>query len=180
VLTPPLFFFLWGVGGGGGGPPPKANIALNPGNVLARPHLYRALWWPKFTALKLLACEPGSSVSTVSGYRLDDRVIEVRSPTEAKGFFPLASVQTSCAAHPASCTMGTGVLSPRPKRGRGVMLTTHPHLVPRSRMSRSYISSPPSSFVACSGSALASLNVKSRCVCVCFCPLNPECHLNNT
>jgi hypothetical protein len=26
---------------------------------------------------------------------------------------------------------------------RGVMLTTHPHLVPRSRMSRSYTSSPP-------------------------------------
>jgi hypothetical protein len=31
--------------------------------------------------------EPGSSVSTVSGYRLDDRAIEVRSPAEAKGFF---------------------------------------------------------------------------------------------
>jgi hypothetical protein len=36
-----------------------------------------------------------------------------------------------------------GVLSPGVKRGRGVMLTTHPHLVPRSWMSRSYISSPP-------------------------------------
>jgi hypothetical protein len=31
--------------------------------------------------------EPGSSVSVVSGYRLDDRTIEVRSPAEAKGFF---------------------------------------------------------------------------------------------
>jgi hypothetical protein len=31
------------------------------------------------------------------------------------------------------------------KRGRGVTLTTYPpHLVPRTRMSRSYISSPPS------------------------------------
>jgi hypothetical protein len=28
-------------------------------------------------------------------------------------------------------------------RGRGVMLTTHPHLVPRLRMSRRYTSSPP-------------------------------------
>jgi len=28
--------------------------------------------------------------------------------------------------------MGTGVLSPGVKRGRGVMLTTHPNLVPRS------------------------------------------------
>jgi hypothetical protein len=32
-------------------------------------------------------CEPGSSVSIVSGYGLDDRAIEVRSPAEAKGFF---------------------------------------------------------------------------------------------
>jgi hypothetical protein len=31
-------------------------------------------------------CEPGSSVSIVSGYGLDDRAIEVRSPAEAKGF----------------------------------------------------------------------------------------------
>jgi hypothetical protein len=36
-----------------------------------------------------------------------------------------------------------GVLSPGVKRGRGVTLTTHPHLVPRLRMSRSYASSPP-------------------------------------
>jgi hypothetical protein len=35
------------------------------------------------------------------------------------------------------------VLSPGVKRGRGVMLTTHPQLVPRLRMSRSYTSSPP-------------------------------------
>jgi hypothetical protein len=34
------------------------------------------------------------------------------------------------------------VLSPGIKRGRSVTLTTHPHLVPRSRMSRSYTSSP--------------------------------------
>jgi hypothetical protein len=31
--------------------------------------------------------EPASSVSTVSGYELDDRAIEVRSPAEAKGYF---------------------------------------------------------------------------------------------
>jgi hypothetical protein len=35
------------------------------------------------------------------------------------------------------------VLSPGLKRGRGVTLTTHPHLVPRLCMSRSYTSSPP-------------------------------------
>jgi hypothetical protein len=31
--------------------------------------------------------EPGSSVSIVSGYGLDDRAMEVRFPAEAKGFF---------------------------------------------------------------------------------------------
>jgi hypothetical protein len=31
--------------------------------------------------------EPGSSVSIVSDYGLDNRAIEVRSPSEAKGFF---------------------------------------------------------------------------------------------
>jgi hypothetical protein len=31
--------------------------------------------------------EPGSSVSIMYGYGLDDRAIEVRSPAEAKGFF---------------------------------------------------------------------------------------------
>jgi hypothetical protein len=45
-------------------------------------------------------------------------------------------------AHSASCTMSTGVLSLGVKNGRGVTLTTHPHLVPRSRMSRSYTCSP--------------------------------------
>jgi hypothetical protein len=39
--------------------------------------------------------------------------------------------------------MSTGGPFPGAKRGRGVTLTTHPHLVPRSRMSRNYISSPP-------------------------------------
>jgi hypothetical protein len=36
-----------------------------------------------------------------------------------------------------------GVLSLGVKRGQGMMLTTHPHLVPRLRMSRSCTSSPP-------------------------------------
>jgi hypothetical protein len=36
-----------------------------------------------------------------------------------------------------------GVLSPGLKCGRGVTLTANPHLVRRSRMSRSYTSSPP-------------------------------------
>jgi hypothetical protein len=76
-------------------------------------------------------------------YGLDNRAIGVRSPAGAKDFSSNLCVQTGSGAHPASCTMGTGVLSPGVKRGRGVMLTTHPLLVPMSWMSRSYTFSPP-------------------------------------
>jgi hypothetical protein len=58
-----------------------------------------------------------------------------------------------------------GFFSPGVKRGRVVTLTTHPHPMPRSGMSRSYTSSPPSASVACSGTALAltySLYLQSR------------------
>jgi len=37
-------------------------------------------------------------------------------------------------AHPASCTIGTGCF-PGVKCGRGVLLTTHPFLAPRSSKS---------------------------------------------
>jgi hypothetical protein len=73
-----------------------------------------------------------SSGSIVSDYELDDRAIGVRSPAGAKDFSSRLCVQTGSGAHPASCTMGTGILSPGVKRGRGVTLTTHPHLVLRS------------------------------------------------
>jgi hypothetical protein len=87
--------------------------------------------------------KPGSSVSIVSGYGLDHRAIEVRSSAEAKGFFLLASVSRP-ALRPTQPPVQRvqGVLSPGVKCGRGVTLTTHPLLVTRSGMSRSYISSP--------------------------------------
>jgi hypothetical protein len=72
----------------------------------------------------------GSAVAqAVSDYGLNDRVIEVRSPTGAEDFLSSPCVQTGSEAHPASYPMGTGVLSPGVKRGRGVTLTTHPQLV---------------------------------------------------
>jgi hypothetical protein len=52
--------------------------------------------------------ESGSSVSMVSGRGLDERVIEVRFPAEAKDFSFSLCVQTGSGAHPASCKMGTG------------------------------------------------------------------------
>jgi hypothetical protein len=50
----------------------------------------------------------GSAGSIVSDYGLDDRVIEVRSPTGAEDFSSSPCVQTGSEAHPASYPMGTG------------------------------------------------------------------------
>jgi hypothetical protein len=92
------------------------------------------------TGLSILSSgEPGSSVSIVSGYGLDDRAIEVRFPAEVKDFSSSLCVQTGSGAHLASCTMGTEDPFPGAKAQPG----RDYHLVPRSRMSRSYIASPP-------------------------------------
>ena len=58
--------------------------------------------------------------------RFGDRILVGRD-------FP--HVQTGPRAHPTSCTMGTGSF-PWVKYGRGVLLTTHPLLVPRTWKSR--------------------------------------------
>jgi hypothetical protein len=65
-------------------------------------------------------------------------------PRRGQRIFPLASVSRP-ALGPIQPPVQwvPGVLYPGVKGGRGVMLTTHPHLVPRSWMSRSYTSSPP-------------------------------------
>jgi hypothetical protein len=96
--------------------------------------------------------EPGSSVSIVSGYGLDNRG---SIPGRGRRIFPLTSMsRPSLGPTQPPVQWIPGVLSPGLNRGRGVTLTTQPHLVPKSRMSRSYTSSPPSAFVACSGTAL--------------------------
>jgi hypothetical protein len=53
-----------------------------------------------------------SSGSIVSDYGLDDQAIGARSPSGEKDFSSSLCVQTGSGAHPASCTMDTGVLSP--------------------------------------------------------------------
>jgi hypothetical protein len=63
--------------------------------------------------------KPGSSVSIVSGYGLDDRTNEVWSPVGAKDFSCCLCVQTGSGAHPASCTMGTGGPFPGAKARQG-------------------------------------------------------------
>jgi hypothetical protein len=61
----------------------------------------------------------GSSGSIVSDYGLDDRAIEVRSPTGAEDFSSSSCIQTGSGAHPASYPMGTGGSFPRGKARPG-------------------------------------------------------------
>jgi hypothetical protein len=57
---------------------------------------------------KSVFCEPGSSVSIVCGYGLNDRVIEVRFPSKAKDFSSNLCVHAGSGAHLASYATGTG------------------------------------------------------------------------
>jgi len=63
-------------------------------------------------------------VGIATGYGLDGPGIESRWGARFS-----TPVQTGPAAHPTSCTMGTGYF-PGAKSGRGVTLTPHPLLVP--------------------------------------------------
>jgi hypothetical protein len=62
----------------------EADASLNP-----QTDLYVSTWRVAYNVNVLVYAyrKPGSSVSIVSDYGLDDRAIEVRSPAEAKGFF---------------------------------------------------------------------------------------------
>jgi hypothetical protein len=104
--------------------------------------------WVNFWHMFLLSTRSGHmsrgrSVSIASDYELDNWMTRVWSPAGAKDFSSSLCIQTGCGAYPASYQWVLEVLSPGVKHGWGVMLTTHPHLMPRSRMSRSYTSSPP-------------------------------------
>jgi hypothetical protein len=98
-----------------------------------------------YTRLQLLfkhSRSRGSPVSIVSDYGLDDRADRTSGfdPRRGQRIFPLASVSRP-ALGPCQPPVQwvPGVLSPGVKRGWSVTLTTHPNLVPRSIMSRSYI-----------------------------------------
>jgi hypothetical protein len=65
----------------------------------------------------------------------------VRFPAGARNFSLPHSVKISSGAHPALSAMGTGAPS-LGESGRGVRLTTHFHIVPRSSMVELYLRSP--------------------------------------
>jgi hypothetical protein len=118
----------------------------------------------------------GSSVSIVSDYRLDGRG---SIPGRGKAF--TLCVQTSSEAHPASYPVDNKGPFPEVKCGRRVKLTTHPHLVPRSIMSRSYTASPSWSLHGVAGHlyfTLLSFNFPSFLSSTCplfLSYINPSC-----
>jgi hypothetical protein len=65
-------------------------------------------------------------------------------PLQTQSIFPLSSVSRPALRSTQPPIQGVPcVLTPEVKPGRCVTLTTHPHIVPRSRMSRSHTSSRP-------------------------------------
>jgi hypothetical protein len=77
-------------------------------------------------------------------------------PRKRRKDFPSSlCVQTGSGAHQASCPVGTGGPFRGAKARPGRDADHSPHLVPRSRMSRSYTSSSPKRLVVCNGTALA-------------------------
>ena len=80
-----------------------------------------------------LITSPGLQYAYFSRY--SDWLRARRSGIESRRGWEFRPVQTGPAAHPASCKMGTGSF-PGVKCGRGVLLTTHLLLEPRSWKSR--------------------------------------------
>jgi hypothetical protein len=89
----------------------------------------------------------GSSVCIVTDYTLEDRS---SIPGRDKIFFLLSVSRPGLRPTQPRIQWVLGVLS-RCKAWRGVTLTTHPHLVPRSRMNRGYTSSPLGACMAVTG-----------------------------
>jgi hypothetical protein len=99
-------------------------------------------------------------------------------PRQGQRIFPLASLSRLWGP-PNLLYNGCRGSFPGVKPGRGVTQTTHLHLVPRSWKSRSYI--PPSSSVACSGTALIFFPAKVKEIEVGgWKPGGSECHLFTT
>jgi hypothetical protein len=88
--------------------------------------------------LRFIEKSRDSSVGIALGYGLDDRGSRVRFTAGAGNFSLHHRVQNGSGAHPASYPMGT----------RGVKLTTHLHLVPRSRMCGAIPPLPQYAFMA--------------------------------
>ena len=94
----------------------------------------------------------GSSVGIATDCGMDSPGIEFRWGRD----FP--PVQTGPGAHPASCKMGTGSF-PGVKWGRGVLLITHPLLLPLPWKSRAILLPTPGPHRTCNGITLPFITI---------------------
>jgi hypothetical protein len=102
-------------------------------------HLLKCKYF-KFWFIYLIFYELSSSFSIVSDYGLDGQ----GSIPDGQRIFPLTSAsRPALGPNQPPVQWVPGALSPGVKHGQGVMLTTHPLLVPRLRKSRSYTSCHP-------------------------------------
>jgi hypothetical protein len=101
-----------------------------------------------FTTIFLDVRSRDSSVGIVLGYGLDDRGSRVRFPAGDGNFSLHHRVQNGSGTHPAFYPMRTRGSFPGSKAARGVKLTTHLHLGPRSNNVWSYTSTPQHAFMA--------------------------------
>jgi hypothetical protein len=90
-------------------------------------HSFTQVVHPYNTPQKIRGVVAGNTKAT--GWTVQDSNL-----TSSKRYSKLQNVQTGSTVHPASCSMGTAVLS-WGLNGQGVKLTTHLHLVTRLRMS---------------------------------------------
>jgi hypothetical protein len=102
--------------------------------------------------------EPCSSVNTVTGYGLGGRK---SNPGRGGGFFIHPLGPTGSEAHPAPVQWVLGVPFPRVTRGRGVMLSTHPFLVPRLRKRGAIRPLHPKRLLAYSAVVMMNWNLKN-------------------
>jgi hypothetical protein len=103
-------------------------------------------WCWIFLGVQKIWLSRGSLIHIVSDYGLDDRG-SIFGRGKGLFFSPIHPDRLWAPQSPIQWV--PGVLFPGVKCGWGVTLTTHLHLVPRSRMSRSYTST-----MACSGTVL--------------------------
>jgi hypothetical protein len=107
-------------------------------------------WGCKLVASFVLVTNFGLlSVDIALGYGLDDRGSRVRFPAGAGNFSLHGRVQNGSGSHSASYPMGTRGSFPWGWSGRSVKLTTHLHLVPRSKNEWSCTSTPQYAFMVC-------------------------------
>jgi hypothetical protein len=118
------------------------------------------IWLIMFVLMFIFYCvvvftvNRGSSVSIVTGYGLGF------DPRQRQRIFPVTSAsRPGLGPTQPPIQWVPRALSPGVKRGRGVMLTTHPLLVPRSGKRGAIPPLHPSASMACSGTGFTGIRI---------------------